>query len=768
MKRLFAIIASITFALNLLAQAIGTWQVYPAYNICTYNIPVKNKVYALMENNLIVYDTEDQSVTGFDWMTQLSDVTISLIRYSAEARRIIIVYENGNIDLLSIDDDSNVTNIPYLKNSTLQNKSVNAVQVVGKTAYVCTGFGIMEIDMQQAIVTDTYMLDMSITGCAVLGDYIYAGTTTGIWRGLMTDNLLDKANWEQINTSLNVLQLETFDGHLFARISNALWMMNEANTNFTKILTISSTYLSVTTGTMIIGSTKQTVIFSTYKDYETCNGTYSWSQLTASGKLFWASDGYNGLQAYSLNDGEFALQTRNIHLNSPLHDFCYHLRFAGRRLLVAGGNGNYAVTNREGTAMYLEPDGTWVNFDPQEATAAYSTQRYRDVTNIAQDPLDATHHFAGTARNGIYEFKDGKIAGHIGMENSPLQTILPTSSRPQQYISADGLIYDSYGNLWMLNCTEGRNDTIIRILKADGKWTSIPRAVFKEAVTMDRIFFDSRGYAWLNSRRMEGRGIGLLKFNPSTLKATAAQLHSVIINQDGTSYAPDEFYCISEDKEGNIWCGTGLGPFVITDPDAFLNSNFTFEQIKVSRNDGSGLADYLLTGIPVFAVATDGAGRKWIGTQDNGAYLISADNQEQILHFTTDNSPLPSNDIYDIVIDGESGKVFFATTKGLASYVSDATEPAYELDKDNVIAFPNPVEPDYHGPITVRGLVANSEVKIISVTGQLISSGVSIGGTYTWNGCNQEGRRVASGIYNVVANTPDGKKAIVTRIAFIH
>lgn len=767
MKRLFATIAAITVVLGLAAQAIGTWQVFPAYNICTCSIPVKNKVYALMENNLIVYDTEDQSVTGFDWMNQLSDVTITFIHYSAEARRIIIIYDNGNIDLLSTDDDNDVINIPYLKNSTLQHKTINAVQVCGKTAYVCTGFGIVAIDMQKAIVADTYMLDMNITTCTLLDDYIYAGTTAGIWRGHTTDNLLDKTYWEQVHTWLNTLQLQTFDGQLFARGGTSIYVKDQGTT-FTKLMDFKATYLTVSAGKMIIGNADKTIIYTSRDDAHTYSGTYTWRHLAAGTKLYWASDGYDGLQAYTLqDDGTFTLTTRSIRLNSPLHNYCYHLRFAGKRLLVAGGNGNYAVSSREGTAMYLEPDGTWVNFDPREAATAYPTQRYNDVTNIAQDPLDPTHHYVGTARNGIYEYRSGKLTNHIGLTNSPLQTILPTSSRPQQYVSADGLTYDSYGNLWMLNCTEARNDTIIRIMKPNGTWTAIPRDKFAEAYTMDRIYFDSRGWAWLNSRRVDGRGIGLLKFNPSTLKATASQLHSVIINQDGTSYAPDEFYCISEDKEGNIWCGTGMGPFVITEPDNFLNSNFTFEQVKVSRNDGSGLADYLLTGIPVFAITTDGAGRKWIGTQDNGAYLISADNQEQILHFTTNNSPLPSNDIYDIAIDGESGRVFFATTKGLAAYVADATEPAAQLSDDLVTAFPNPVEPDYRGAVTLRGLVADSEVKITSVTGQLIAAGTSVGGTYVWNQCNRQGQLVASGIYNVIANTPDGKKAIVTRIAII-
>jgi hypothetical protein len=96
--------------------------------------------------------------------------------------------------------------------------------------------------------------------------------------------------------------------------------------------------------------------------------------------------------------------------------------------------------------------------------------------------------------------------------------------------------------------------------------------------------------------------------------------------------------------------------------------------------------------------------------------------------------------------------------------VPDAIE---ELTADEVYAYPNPVEPDYHGPIAIQGLVKDSEVKIISNTGQLVWSGHSTGGTFVWNGCNQRGARVASGIYHVIANTPDGNKAIVTKIAFV-
>ena len=107
------------------------------------------------------------------------------------------------------------------------------------------------------------------------------------------------------------------------------------------------------------------------------------------------------------------------------------------------------------------------------------------------------------------------------------------------------------------------------------------------------------------------------------------------------------------------------------------------------------------------------------------------------------------------------------TDAGLCSYVSDATEAEEELRGDNVVAYPNPVTPDYNGPIAVRGLVMDSEVKICSASGQVVWSGVSNGGTFTWNGRNKQGKRVASGVYHVVASTADGHKAVVSRIVMI-
>jgi ligand-binding sensor domain-containing protein len=168
-------------------------------------------------------------------------------------------------------------------------------------------------------------------------------------------------------------------------------------------------------------------------------------------------------------------------------------------------------------------------------------------------------------------------------------------------------------------------------------------------------------------------------------------------------------------------------------------------------------------------IAIDGANRKWIGTDGSGVYLISADNMQQLLHFTTENSSLISDNIESIAINNETGEVFFGTSRGLCSYMADATTASINMDDDDkVYAYPNPVVSSYSGLITVVGLSMNADVKILSTSGQLVAEGRSNGGTFTWDGCDRSGKRVATGVYMVATATSDGQKGTVCKIAVIN
>ena len=274
-------------------------------------------------------------------------------------------------------------------------------------------------------------------------------------------------------------------------------------------------------------------------------------------------------------------------------------------------------------------------------------------------------------------------------------------------------------------------------------------------------FLDKDGYIWICSSHHSFPA--LLRLNPTTEKISR---YTKFTNQDGTSYTLNYVRCAAQDLQGNIWMGSDQGLFMYTS-EQIADPTAGFTQIKVPRNDGTDYADYLMSGVNITCIAVDGGNRKWIGTDGNGIYLISADNMEQIHHFTTENSKLLSDIIESIAINHSNGEVFIGTDQGLCSYLSDATTAKNDMSDDDVYAYPNPVSPDYTGLITVVGLSFNADVKILSSNGKLIAEGRSNGGSFTWDGCDKDGKRVASGIYFVAAAKEDGTKGTVCKIAII-
>ena len=184
------------------------------------------------------------------------------------------------------------------------------------------------------------------------------------------------------------------------------------------------------------------------------------------------------------------------------------------------------------------------------------------------------------------------------------------------------------------------------------------------------------------------------------------------------------------------------------------------------RNDGTIYGDPLLLTEKVTTIEVDGSNRKWIGTADGGAFLVSGNGLEQIHNFNTGNSPILSNSITDICVDGKSGEVFFGTDKGIISFRGDATKGADSYS--NVKVFPNPVRETYDGPIAITGLLAETTVKITDISGNLVNELQSYGGQAIWDGTNFRGDRVATGTYLIFLVNRGLTAAHVTKVLVIH
>ena len=220
---------------------------------------------------------------------------------------------------------------------------------------------------------------------------------------------------------------------------------------------------------------------------------------------------------------------------------------------------------------------------------------------------------------------------------------------------------------------------------------------------------------------------------------------------------------MAEDLVGEIWVGTDEGIGVIYSPESvFTGGNYDVQRILV---EWDGYVQYLLDTESISAIAIDGANRKWIGTSNAGVFLLSEDGTEQIHHFTAENSPLLSNSISSIKINSR-GEVFFGTSNGIISYMSDAT-PQIPVQED-VYAYPNPVPAGYSGSIAIKNLMQDANVKITDISGNVVYETRALGGQAIWNGHSFGGDRAQTGVYLVFATNDDGSETQVAKILFIN
>lgn len=438
----------------------------------------------------------------------------------------------------------------------------------------------------------------------------------------------------------------------------------------------------------------------------------------------------------------------------PKYNNFYGMRFVNNLLYTCGGLWGHLVdAGRPGTIQLLDKDN-WTIYD--DSIAAKTGIKYVDVNSVDVDPLDPNHVFAG-AKSGLYEFQNGKFIKHYNSENSLITSFNNTSKNYQLITSVK---FDTDGNLWMLNSQSPSNQSLIEYTK-DGKWVSHHKTELYNLGSLECLMQDSRGLLWFVNNHHELPSIYCYQASTDQLNK-----YSSFVNEDGATLSPVFVRYVTEDKNQDIWIGTNIGPLLLYKKDITSDTPI-FTQVKVPRNDGTNYADYLLSGVDISCIAIDGSNRKWFGTNGNGIYVISNDCLTQIYHFTTNNSNLLSNNIEAIAINEQTGEVFAGTDKGLCSYMSDASSPNNEMTKDNVWAYPNPVKPDYTGLITITGLSFDADIKIVTTNGILVNQGRSNGGTYTWNGKDLKGQKVASGIYMVETATSDGSKGTVCKIAIV-
>jgi hypothetical protein len=354
------------------------------------------------------------------------------------------------------------------------------------------------------------------------------------------------------------------------------------------------------------------------------------------------------------------------------------------------------------------------------------------LTAACIDPIDAS-----------WWFTSASTLLHYTINTNTTETISPntlTGNYTQIQFSKDGIF-------WGLQDGQGL------VQKQDNKWTSIPLPLNYLKSGLKNMVVNHQGQAWIPGPA--NQGLYVYQSNKYFGTASWKQLNT---SKSSGNLPSNNVLSVALDNTGAIWVGTdnGIGIFNCGD----ISKDVCDAYLPTIKNS-NGFLGLLLQRESVNCIAVDGANRKWVGTQ-NGAWLLSADGGSIIEHFTKNNSPLPNDTILQILIEPQYGNVFFNTANEMVSYKGFATEGA--ASQSEIKIFPNPVPPNYNGPIAFRGLVENALVKITDISGSLVFETRALGGQAIWNGKSLTGNKVATGIYLVFVRDEMGNEKTVGKI----
>ncbi|MDR2120172.1 MAG: hypothetical protein LBP64_04770 [Tannerella sp.] len=754
----------------LAAQRVGEWRLYPAIYDTKSVAEAANRVYAVADGTLYSYGKADNSVTIHTRQNGLSDSDISTTGYHADLKTLLIVYGNGNIDLMS---DEGLYNLPFLKNTVnIPDKTVNGIYFEGENAYLSTAFGIMVIRIPKKEIAETYRLNKNTQAVCIRGETVYAATTEGLFEASAGDNLMDINNWRAVP-----LQSTDFDAKKIRRLclfqgmicfwadGAGIFYLDADGAVKTLVKHTGLRNMKLQSGRLILHTASTIYVYESLTQYESTNaGTVNDVSSLKNDGVFWIAAGTNGLTGIRRTEANrFEPFVSGLNTEGPKRNLAAFLTMHEGRLLVAGGGRWTDRFRNPGTLMVYE-GGRWTNLDENSVNKQVG-YACLDYTGVAVDPADRNHCFVSTYGEGVLEIRNHEYVQLYNHTNTnALQTISPGNNN---YIRVGGVSFDRDGNLWMTNCGVDRG---IVVRTAGGTWKALEYpGVGKASYIVDKILITSaKGYKWVNVPRSSER-TGILVFDdrgtPDNGADDVSRFYSSFKSGTGAAIESDVYYCIAEDLKGEIWIGTDVGPIYTPSPDRAIENPDNFYCNRIVRTDENGENYYFLNGEQINAIAVDGGNRKWLGTAGSGIFLVSPDGMETIHQFTTDNSPLHSNNIQSIAIDRQTGEVFIGTDKGLISYRSDATEASKSYS--NVYAYPNPVRPEFDGQVVVTGLMGDSDVKITDLNGSLIYRGKSAGGQFVWNCRTHSGRRVATGIYLVLATTASGQESVVSKIAVV-
>jgi hypothetical protein len=757
---LFLILAHAGFSQN-----DQLWKGYFSFNEIKDLSQTQTSIYAAAENALFAKNLNTNTLKTTTTIDGLSGQTITALYHSQTLNRTMVGYDNGLIIVINEADGTMINVVDIINKQLPPNiKRVNHFMEYQGIVYVSCDFGIVQYNLNLLQFGDTYFIgdngaEIIVSQTAVYGGNIYAATSSGLRRASITNpNLIDFSQWTNIAGG-TWLGVESFADQLVLVNNNGT--VTRFNGGFTTLVQLpqGAVDLRAADGYLIVSTADRVYVYNT----SFINSAQVDSNLipemnavftcaTVIGDMVFIGTFENGVVTAPIsNPATFDY----ISPDGPTRNNLFSINKQSANLWAVYGDYTLDYNPDPYRAYGISKYNTngWTNL-PYEAVHPPTSPVY-DMVRVTVSPSAPNTIFVSSYYNGLVKFVDDAFAEVYNETNTGangLESISASSAIND--IRIEQSVFDRDGNLWMTN---GLVKNAIKVMSPSGTWQSynVQSIIANYFDTRyGRMVIDKNSTKWICTSKD-----GLVAFNESS----TPQFKKITFGDTAGGLPTFDVRSVAIDNRNQVWIGTTAGLRVLSSVDRFnADGQMTANMIVIEEN---GVGAELLAEQFITDIAVDGSNNKWIGTADSGVYHLSPDGQQTLHQFTINNSPLPSNAINDIDIDGATGEVFIATAKGMVSFKGVSTDAKDDLS--NVYVYPNPVRPEFVGTVKISGLTDKAHVKIADITGSLVYETVTEGGTIEWDTTAFGKYKVASGVYMIFVSTENGDETTVKKVMVV-
>ena len=751
---------------------MGEWHLHATSAKAIDVAVTETTVYTAFENGLYVLDLSNgEEKSMMNAINGLSDIQLSCLFWDEIDQSLFIGYANGNIDKLK---NNRVYNIPAIRLASVPNsKKINRFERNGDFIYVATDFAVSQLNPLKNEIKDTYYPTNSlekISDISFSNDTIFALSTSRLLFGKLNNPALpDFSQWYtdvrlSPSTPPNFYhEIEALNGSLYVLLSNPIYGNDSVYriTQFGKELLTSSDFSLEINSINKIDNQLSVNLDGGFYLYNTAYqlvSAYVASNLgvfispSRTGKNamgLWGSDLNNGLYYFPSE-----VELKNYPITGTKNTSFYSMDWQEGKLAIASGRLLLRLPSFSRNGVHLFEDENW-DLKIESNVPQWQGKDLWDILDVSINPKNTKEFAISTySKEPLTIFKDDTVL-LFNESNSTLQL----SGINNGWSLVSDVCYDEKGNLWALN---GYADKPLNVRDKNGVWKNFDCGLAARNIFTTKMIVDFKNIIWFASLEDGMFGYDYM----GTLDDVSDDRYIHISTGTLSGDLPSKnVTALAADFEGEIWVGTDAGFGILYGASNAFDAeagDYNVQRVKVQFE---GNVEYVLGNTHITDIEVDGGNRKWVATANAGVLLLSADGSEILEQYTMANSPLISDNVFDIKLDQKTGELYIITDKGLVSLRTNASyeDPEY----NDVVVFPNPVRPNYFGPITMQGIRYNSDVKITDVAGNLVYKTTSNGGTATWDGKTLDGQKAATGVYLIWTATNEGKGKKVGKVLIV-